>query len=597
VKDSIPLLSENLWLRWTSLLPDEDDSGAVVKSGGRRRCFQNIAESGPRRRLVRLTGFVQDMLDTEYFHCGQDRHGNGQESNLQLLERTPLVLVPIPGATPWFEDLCLSTPDAENGHENSCKKMKLDPEKDLHKEISSMQSRPPANSKIHLYYDVYSVDDSNECHNKLRLNDVVEVIAMIDMDDYFDQSDCPMSLFDEFSPNVLDSHVKIPSLHVVWFQHKSADTMLLSSLETNSPHVNISREDEQADVSFAERDPPTILTAQDQIEKLPGNALGHVLGLPDSESMLSTAIWLTLLSRAERKRVPRDESTGSLNQWYPPVITPDGSSLGCASLSIMLPDAESCHRLGQSLSRVLGMIVPVVRVVTVTNESLSEPSAWIPKKVTVNGDGRLSATSLQLPEGSLVIIDISQVQPGLLSPTQIETLQSLQNLTQNHALPYFFDGNVRITFEADYRIIVLTAAGVGSKLLPCLIQMNSTHCTTSGQENSAHDEAWRAEIDAMRRLLVDLRVGSSDQHGGNIALSSAVLEYAQKDFVARRVAARDRVGAEPNDPLGEVNEHDFHRWLTLTRLFARSRRSHVAMPRDWQDALALDDKLVASMRS
>jgi hypothetical protein len=75
----------------------------------------------------------------------------------------------------------------------------------------------------------------------------------------------------------------------------------------------------------------------------------------------------------------------------------------------------------------------------------------------------------------------------------------------------------------------------------------------------------------------------------NIALSAAVLDKAQQDFIQRRATARNT-----NRPA--VTERDFHRWLTLTRLQARSRQARMAEVEDWSLALTLDDAMVASLQ-
>jgi hypothetical protein len=43
-------------------------------------------------------------------------------------------------------------------------------------------------------------------------------------------------------------------------------------------------------------------------------------------------------------------------------------------------------------------------------------------------------------------------------------------------------------------------------------------------------------------------------------------------------------------------EEDFHRWLTLTRLQARSQRQSWARIQDWERALVLDDAIQATTK-
>ena len=74
------------------------------------------------------------------------------------------------------------------------------------------------------------------------------------------------------------------------------------------------------------------------------------------------------------------------------------------------------------------------------------------------------------------------------------------------------------------------------------------------------------------------------------------MSQAEKDFVERRVANRSDNNSNSNT--AEIGEEDFHRWLNVTRLQARSRgfdstASPEASLGDWEAALMLDDKTKA----
>eukprot|EP00555_Chaetoceros_dichaeta_P010627 CAMPEP_0198258226 /NCGR_PEP_ID=MMETSP1447-20131203/7718_1 /TAXON_ID=420782 /ORGANISM="Chaetoceros dichaeta, Strain CCMP1751" /LENGTH=131 /DNA_ID=CAMNT_0043945303 /DNA_START=144 /DNA_END=539 /DNA_ORIENTATION=- len=88
----------------------------------------------------------------------------------------------------------------------------------------------------------------------------------------------------------------------------------------------------------------------------------------------------------------------------------------------------------------------------------------------------------------------------------------------------------------------------------------------------------------------------------NIGLTPELLSRAQHDFVEQRKSNRHQLhdcGTAPISNEREITEDDFHRWLTLTRLQARSRignlddsdRSHgpfMATAEDWTASLRLD---------
>jgi hypothetical protein len=159
----------------------------------------------------------------------------------------------------------------------------------------------------------------------------------------------------------------------------------------------------------------------------------------------------------------------------------------------------------------------------------------------------------------------------------------VQELTQGHKLPYRFDGGIKIPFEADLRVIVL-ATNVSKKLLACTLQV---HC----DYRAPAQPLTVTTLPAVRDVLTSVRgKGQTLCPNPNIALSAKVLERAQQDFIERRATAR-------NANMPAVTERDFHRWLTLTRLQARSRQVKTTEVEDWKLALALDDAMVASLQT
>ena len=92
----------------------------------------------------------------------------------------------------------------------------------------------------------------------------------------------------------------------------------------------------------------------------------------------------------------------------------------------------------------------------------------------------------------------------------------------------------------------------------------------------------------IRAYLAKCRASNENFERNNIGLSRDLLLQAEKDFVKLRVASRENQDAE-------IGEEDFHRWLTMTRLQARSRigvsenpAAAVASLADWTAALELD---------
>ena len=184
------------------------------------------------------------------------------------------------------------------------------------------------------------------------------------------------------------------------------------------------------------------------------------------------------------------------------------------------------------------------------------------------------------------------MQDGKLSEKQAQTLEALKQLTATHKISYSFDGDIRIPFEADVRIIVLSTRS-RKKLLPCCLQVecDSTRVPVASEEGDLG-----RRLEPVRKMLAASRaplqnVKGRKKYHNNIDFSTSLLKRAQQDFIDLRTQARQ-------DPSSKAmpSERDFHRWLTLTRLFARSRRSETAELPDWKQALRLDNAMLQTGR-
>ena len=275
-----------------------------------------------------------------------------------------------------------------------------------------------------------------------------------------------------------------------------------------------------------------------------------------ADPVTASAIWMLLQSQAERRH---DDDN---NHHHNAIVTPHETLLGCASLQVHFQNSSShLSHVATTWAAVLQQLVPLVRVV-----DLSELTA------PYQSSGRLHPNVLQLPAGSVLIVtcpNSSGQQPEWSSLKQQR--QTLQSLCQGHRLPYCFDGGCRIAFEADYRILVLTSGSEPLFDFGCTLQV---HCGPPRAVSAAPPQLARH----LRRHLAQGRAL------GNVSVPPAVLERAQHDFLQRRATNRAATG-----------EREFHQWLTLTRLHARSRAVTEATPDDWEAALHLHQALRATM--
>jgi hypothetical protein len=247
--------------------------------------------------------------------------------------------------------------------------------------------------------------------------------------------------------------------------------------------------------------------------------------------------------------------------------------------------------------------------------------------------GRLTPSLLQLPKGSTLIINEAPLKEGNIDAAGQQSLAALSAMTRTNTVPYRFNGG-DYPFEADYNILVLSSKSSSSsssshplessgnsksfqtenKLLPCYLQVHvDTMMESTCMEES--DMALPPKVaNRIRCYLTRCRVAPSNNGWStNIGLEDAMLQQAQLDFIQRRQSSRtsrnivpegDRSPTVRREESKEIKETDFHRWLTLTRLQARSRLGlllwannattpihRLATCDDWNAALSLDDSI------
>mmetsp|Transcript_7921 Transcript_7921/g.12131 ORF Transcript_7921/g.12131 Transcript_7921/m.12131 type:complete len:541 (-) Transcript_7921:109-1731(-) len=486
----------------------------------------NLLQNSKEKMIFRYRGMVQDMMNPEYYHSS---------NTSQFCERQPLVLIPIPfsNKNPFCslsskkkrereeeDDDSTSVSSVRNKrtqqlqqHSPSAPRDWKDPSVDDDVEMADdkknwwqagcMGSHPNEIPILAQFYDANNTtntaitdNDHDDGGTKIKLNDVVELIGVLDAsvvkkDEEVEEVERNLEMNEFLFDDELPRH--LPCVHVLC--HKILSLRVLCD---ESDIATLSEEGEGNNSEF---------------------------------SALVEALRLTLFSQAERKKCGA------------PIRTPMETTLGCASLNVVLPTEESCWSLAQKWQAYLEQIVPVVGVLS--TKQITDP----PKKEK----GKMVLCPLQLPRGAaLILVDNGGGQPFLAS------------LTQHHSLSYEFEGGISYLFEADYRLIVLSVQKASS-VLPCSLSMVCNNPT----ETLGKPEA--------RKLYEELQ-----QSPEGITLGPDVLQQAQHDFLNRRQEAR-RLGSKI------VEEEDFHRWLTLTRLQARSEGHDHATVEDWEKALRVDD--------
>ena len=371
---------------------------------------------------------------------------------------------------------------------------------------------------------------------------------------------------------------RLPRLHVLSYRKMDLDELARRCVETKrthemselgivsdkSPNGNMNNDsDDDSEVEWS-----GFPTQQQVRSNIPFDDLASMDAVP-----WMRALWLCLLSDAERRRTEFDSSEG-----MPKIFRagPAERALGCVSLQLSTPDVASARSLYRDLAdNLLPELCPLVTAVDLA-EFANTGTTFVPRKDT---NGRLTPCPLQLPRGSVLLVhcpssrmDIcntasrnagSKNGSGIQTNKNLESIQTiLSELVQHHRIPYRFEGGVTIPFEADYRVIVITTQ---TQELPCTLSaLTSTGAATPTPLASTPKKATCRTKPDLRQILV--RGRSLNSSKDDLKFSPLLLERAQKDFLEKRKQCHKE---SPSSPL--PGEDDFHKWLTMTRLQAKTR--------------------------
>lgn len=448
------------------------------------------------------------------------------------------------------------------------------------------------------YYDQYPPTSSRYGKdNKLQLNDLVETIGILSMDPWeadFSSSTTPIDDFGTISP---PPPSRLPRLHVLSFRRIDLDGIVAARQqnESSSSLSMVSNElhyhDEQPSLTQEEL-PPSLGGSNGGLCRNPLEAWAHHCLSLDSTALAET-LFLTLVAKAERKQ-------GEIQRG------PE-HALGCASLQLVCPSDRAADRLYQQLHQFLHQVCPVMAGMDLTHTTYSSSTTTTADRLPLGivslpskESGRLWANPWQLPPGATLLIRAPNAwnQHPTVRPI-------LEELCAQHHLAYKFEGGMKVPFDADYRIIVVSSSSSYlQNTIPCTLQLKMNDMVAAEDAETTTMFPTSTEIlQELRRALAQGRSHTGGTSNGtttdsNVGLPPSVLEQAQQDFLHRRGHARrsQESSSSLTTPTTTAmpEEADFHRWLTLTRLYARARGASTATTADWESALGLDDTIRVS---
>lgn len=527
----------------------------------------------PSNTLVRYVGMVQDMFNPEYF-VSEFRGADGKWETTRYSddinvpidnlgekrfdERHPVLVIPVPGGTEWLskkyndmalesiqgfqpalgktsgfkrqiddEEMCPAEDIALTGSgdyhvgagkaSNAGKKTSSDGiPKDSNKNMWKDKKEIPRGSCVlHMY----------EATNGIKLNDVVEVLGVISrVPDLVTHT-----MNDEDDQEALASRIPTsmaPRIHAISVKK------LTSLLPDNMPSVKTKEE---------------IQLARSQTVDL----LSTVLG---GDVLAAEYLLMQLISRVHM----RTEDSNA-------------SALGTLALNLTgMPDKST--EFVHALEAVLSGLMPSVLSLPLDIELLNK-KPWYPSKL--QNQSFLTDAILQLPGGSLIILDETAMTAGQLTEIGLKNLGAIQTMMQHQKLPYDFQF-YQLDQPTDQAILVLST---GRTMLKGAGEVHMPLCPVSSaipySVSSITDTMNAGNPDTARSYLSSVR---------NFGFT--IPQNLEKDIEHDMTEARKKDAAN-------MNAGTFHTWMNIARLFCLSHGETEMTLTRWRQVMDMEAQRLA----
>ncbi|XVE90970.1 hypothetical protein DITRI_Ditri20bG0118200 [Diplodiscus trichospermus] len=509
--------------------------------------------------LVRYRGMIQDMLGNE-FYVGAYKDGNlwrtnkfmdvsqypmGSSPDMCVWERRLLYCVPVPGQSSWTEPSCEMDPNGGMywSSQNREKRRRIDDEDadpmDLvsDDEIKSSpitkkmredgfpspspspESRDSKTASSSSSMSTFQYVDKDNLHclvkiydspeSELKLNDVFEFIGVLTFDSELavvkdDNDELSNSFYDDDLVHLLPN--KVPRLHCLIHRKLAVHDFLQGSpiMETK-PHL---------------------------VKEIREALFRHLTAVLGNDGVAAHFMLLHLLSKVHARV--------------------DDVAVGKLSLNLIGLSKESVSVFGVRLSQACKNLLPFTHCIPLTLEYLNTASLAPKKDYQAN---RLIPGVLQLPEGSHLMVDETQLESGSLSAIGIENTKLLKNLLEFQKVEYDFQ-YYKMEMAADVQLLIFSDGK--SNIVPADVVVPFQPSSLEFSETPAAEalEAWRWYLATVRSL----------PH----SIGSEMQKVVEDDLVAARQADRS------------LGSQDFSRWLTMARLVSSSFGESCLSLEHWQ---------------
>ena len=573
--------------------------------------------------LIRYRGMVQDIFNTEYYvgvgvetnrktgekRCVSSKYRDAVEvsndevdfdfdsPDVKTMERTALLLVPVPGESSWVREyncaassaLLPSVPAQQQGSGSGNRKRGLDgvedgshamqmedgaapiEEQDSRKKgtaSSSSSSSPPVPPPPCSFFFDQDLDicclakmyDSG--HDTFRLNDVIEVVGVCTLDyssaaasaaepqegslEYF----LDPSLGMQFDVDLLPPTSIAPRLHCITFRRIGSSFPLFQPLLSGGEGSGSSSSSSNGKEVFGTvvrgagvfacqevSSPLSMFSSKslDSVRSARAVLLSHLAATLSGDATAAEYMLLALLSRV----VSRTETV----------------LLGCFPLVISGLQQNDGHKIGR-LQQIISRVVPRCVTFGADIETLNKTTVQPQKDYDLN---RITPSPLQVGSGTVLLVDETRLEEGKLTENGVRSASALRNLALNQTLSVSFT-YCEVTVPLDSPLIFFTSSS-----------RSSLYAT---QETA---RVHLAPADDAKMSVAEQDQGEEEQEPGQNSVewqdlkawwAALRLQDVSMDADTTQAAEDDFVSARQSDDT--LTLADFHSWLTVARLLALS---------------------------
>ncbi|OMO90000.1 Mini-chromosome maintenance complex-binding protein [Corchorus olitorius] len=445
---------------------------------------------------------IQDMLGNE-FYVGAFKDGNlwrtnkftdvsqypmGSSPDMCVWERRLLYCVPVPGQSSWTEPSCDMDPNWSSQTREKRRRMDdedvdpmdLVPDDDIKSSPTTKKMREdgfpsplpeatdskPGSSGSSMSSFQQVDKDNLPClvkiydtpESELKLNDVFEFIGVltfdselpVEKDDNEDLDDAMVGL----PPN------KVPRLHCVIHRKLAVHDFLQGSpIMEPKPHL---------------------------VKEIREALFRHLTAVLGNDGCVSLRTLLCI-------PIASEEITRLLGQVHARV---DDVAVGKLSLNLTGISKESVSVFGTRLSQAFKDLLPFTHGIPLTLEYLNTASLAPKKDYQAN---RLIPGVLQLPEGSHLTVDETQLQSGTLNSNGVENTNVLKTLSEFQKVEYDFQ-YYKMEMAADVQLLIFSEGK--SNIVPADVVVPFQPSSLESSETPVAEalEAWRWYLATVRSL-------------------------------------------------------------------------------------------------